>query len=43
MDTYQKVLKKKGAVAAVEVYDATVLPALNAWLDEIDLPPAQEL
>ena len=43
MDTYQKVLKKKGPVAAVEVYDAMVLPALNDWLDEIDLPPAQEL
>jgi len=43
VDNFQKVLKKKGAAAATEVFSNNVEVALDVWLSEIQLPAAREL
>ena len=35
--------KKGGSEQAVAAFDTSVEPALNSWLNEIDLPNAKEL
>jgi len=42
VDNFQKVLKKKGAAAAMDEFPG-VEAALDEWLSEIDLPAAREL
>jgi len=42
VDNFQKVLKKKGATAAMDEF-SSVEVALDEWLSEIDLPAAREL
>jgi hypothetical protein len=42
VDGLTKTIKKKGAAGATEQF-GTVEAALEAWLEEIELPPAREL
>ena len=42
VENFQKVLKKKGAAAALDTFPS-VEAALDEWLGEIDLPPSREL
>ena len=42
VENFQKVLKKKGAAAAVDTFPSVEV-ALDEWLGEIDLPPSREL
>jgi len=42
VENFQKVLKKKGATAAVDTFPSVEV-ALDEWLSEIELPAAREL
>ena len=42
VENFQKVLKKKGAAAALDTFPSVEV-ALDEWLGEIDLPPSREL